>query len=242
MKKRFLIGFLILIFLFLSLVLIIKIKGSSLLRLYIESGIGACSKIPVLCMTPQGPSLDFGVDREFRQTLIPQRFTRLQVSIPKGFDIVQETVKRAYYKRRRFQGNEPIIYILHQEKDFFVNLFPDLKRSGITNDYEFMRRLKSANIENMNGISDAFFVIMKSIFTPDVGNQRDAKMIEFRVADKHGFMIYNLSGEVNYFDCDIFNRTGGYFKLYIKDKGAKLDLGKVMTIISTIEEPDLKKN
>ena len=82
---------------------------------------------------------------------------------------------------------------------------------------------------------------MKSIFTPDVGNQRDAKMIEFRVADKHGFMTYNLSGEKNYFDCDAFNRTGGYFKVYIKDKGANLDLRKVMTIISTIKEPELPK-
>jgi len=39
----------------------------------------------------------------------------------------------------------------------------------------------------------------------------------------------------NYFDCNIINNAGDFFKIYIKDKGASLDLDKVVAIISTAE-------
>jgi hypothetical protein len=239
MKKKILTGLAIFIFLFLPLALIIKIKGASLIRLYIESGIGTCQNIPIICMTPQDQPVHFSVNRDYAEQLIPQKFAKMRISIPKGFSIVQERVKKAYYKKRKFLHEESIMYVVHEENGFFGNLFPDLRKQGITTDYEFIRRLMFARLDNIKGFTDAFFVVFKTIFTPDVGNQHSAKMIEFTAADKNGFINYNVYGPDNYFDCNIFNRTGGYFKLYIKDKGGKLDLDKVITIISTIIEPDL---
>jgi hypothetical protein len=75
---------------------------------------------------------------------------------------------------------------------------------------------------------------MKGIFTPDLGNQKDVKMAQFTVLDKRGFINYNLTGPDHYFDCNIFNTNQDFFKIYIKDKGASLDLDKVLTIISTV--------
>lgn len=239
MKKTTLKALIVLIFLLLALAAIIRFKGSSLLRLYIESGIGTCVKIPILCMAPENTPLSFELNRSYIEELIPHRFPRVKMSIPKGFAIVQERMKKSYYKKRSYQGNEPIIYIVHEEKDFFINLFPDLRKQGVTDDYEFIKRLMFARLDTLKNLTDAFFVVFKSIFTPDVGEQRGVKMIQFMAADKSGFINYSLSEPDNFFDCNLFNQTGGYFKVYIKDKGAKLDLQEVVNIISTLDEPDL---
>jgi len=180
--------------------------------------------------------MDFRVNREFSAGLIPHKFTKVEISIPKGFAIVQERIKKAYYKRRKVVREEPTIYIVHEEKNFFVNLFSDLNKKGIASDYEFMKRMMHARLDGIENFTDAFFVIMKSIFIPNVGNQRKVKMIEFKLADKSGFVNYSMANPENYFDCNVFNRKGGYFKVYIKDINNKLDLDKVMAVISTVEE------
>jgi len=61
---------------------------------------------------------------------------------------------------------------------------------------------------------------MKGIFTPDLGRQENVKMAQFKVASKRGFINYNLGQPDNYFDCNVFNEKGVFFKIYIKDKGA----------------------
>lgn len=89
-------------------------------------------------------------------------------------------------------------------------------------------------------------------------------MTQFRLNGKRGFINYNLGDQsgiasspqpaasvakqsprndgqglyapVNYFDCNIIDDQGGFFKIYIKDDGARLDLNRVLAIISTAEK------
>ena len=132
--KNFLKVLLVLFFLLLSLAAIISLKGSSFLRLYIESGIGTCAKIPIFCMSPEERPIEASVNEEYSRQLIRQKFVKMEISIPKGFTIVQERVKKTYFKKKKFLGPEPTIYVVHEEKDFFVRLFPDLKKHGVTTD------------------------------------------------------------------------------------------------------------
>ena len=76
---------------------------------------------------------------------------------------------------------------------------------------------------------------MKSIFTPDVGNQSTAKMIKFQLNNLKGFINYSMAKPSNYFDCNVSDAAGNFFKLYIKDIGARLDLNNVFAIISTLK-------
>ena len=76
---------------------------------------------------------------------------------------------------------------------------------------------------------------MKSVFTPDIGCQSTAKMIKFQFKDYKGFINYQLCRPDNYFDCNVFDVNGNFFKVYIKDVGAQLDLNKVFAIISTLK-------
>ena len=77
---------------------------------------------------------------------------------------------------------------------------------------------------------------MKGIFTPDLGNPETVKMGQFKLGNLSGFINYNFSKEGNFFDCNIINRRGQFFKVYIKDKAASLDMDKVMMILSTIRK------
>ena len=76
---------------------------------------------------------------------------------------------------------------------------------------------------------------MKSVFTPDIGNQSIAKMIRFELGDKKGFINYTMAKPNNYFDCNVSDVSGNFFKMYIKDIGARLDLNNVFAIISTLK-------
>ena len=93
----------------------------------------------------------------------------------------------------------------------------------------------NATFDKTENISDAFFIIMKSVFTPDIGNQKIAKMIRFKIEDKDGFINYTMTKPDNYFDCNILDTKGNFFKVYIKDIGGRLDLNKVFAIISTVK-------
>lgn len=216
-----------------GILFVAKFSGPSILRLYIESGIGTCSKIPILCTVPEG-NINSSINKEYAAELLPYKFPKMSICIPKGFSIVQQRIKKVYYKKRRPEEDQSIMYVIHEKPDFFINLYPQLRKQGIMDDYEFVKRIIYARITDIKDLTSAFFVIMKGIFTPYLGDQKNVKMAQFTIAGTKGFINYNLTEPNHYFDCNIF--TGkGYFKVYIRDKGASLDLDKVLTIISTVD-------
>jgi len=174
------------------------------------------------------------INSEYLDTLVPHAFPRMSVCAPKGFTLVQELIKQPYYKKRH-PNNKAVIYLLIQEPGAFIKLYPDVKKQGVSNNEEFIRRLIYARLDQVNNITDAFFLIMKSIFTPDVGNQSTAKMIKFQLPDRKGFINYSMAKPNNYFDCNVFDADGNFFRVYIKDIGARLDLNNVFAIISTLK-------
>jgi hypothetical protein len=158
----------------------------------------------------------------------------MSIAIPKGFTLIQELVKKPYYKKRH-PNHKEVIYVLIQEPGAFLRLYPDVRKAGVQDNYEFIRRLEYANLPQVNNITSAFFLIMKSIFTPDIGNQNTAKMIRFEFQDYKGFINYTMALPNNYFDCNVSDSQGNFFKVYIRDIGAKLDLNNVFAIISTLK-------
>ena len=123
--------------------------------------------------------------------------------------------------------------MVYQKPKFFINLFPQVKKQGVENNYDFLTRTMNAKVKDIDNVTDAFFVIMKSIFTPNLGDQKNIKMVQFESLGKKGFITYNLNPEENYFDCDVVSSDDTFVKIYIKDKGRALDLDKVIAIIST---------
>lgn len=233
-KSKRLKYFLIAVFMALGALFVLKFGLPQLLRSYIKSGIGDCEKIPVFCKAPSRSIATFTVDSEYAATLIPHNFPILEAAMPKGFNVVQDEISKVYYKRKKRQGSSPTIYMLIRKGGFFIGLFPHLKKTGVTDDYEFLKRTMNARVEEIKNINDAFFVIMKGIFVPDLGDQSTAVMLEFSIKDKRGFLNYNLGPSENYFDCNVFDREGNYYKIYIKDKKARLSLDNVLTIVSTL--------
>jgi len=234
MKNRLMKWFWIFVVLSALIAFVLKFGLPQLLRSYIQIGIGDCSKIPILCMEPQETQMAITTDKNCVLEFIPHEFPKTKICVPKGFKVVQELIAQPYYKKKKLRNGEPVIYLLHQPAGFFSKLFPQVKAFGINTNYEFMRSLMHARESNINSIEDAFFVILKSIFTPDLGDQRAVKMIQFRFEEGDYFVNYNLSGPVNFFDCSIINKEGEFFKIYIKDTRKELDLNKVFSIISTI--------
>ena len=97
----------------------------------------------------------------------------------------------------------------------------------------------TAQFMNVNNLTDTFFVIMKSVFIPDLGKQKDVRMLRFAMNDRRGFIGYNLGESENYFNCDIINQDDAFFKIYIKDRYKKLDLNNVLAIVSTLGLPNV---
>jgi len=95
-----------------------------------------------------------------------------------------------------------------------------------------------ANLNKVNNITDAFFVIMKSVFTPDIGSQNISRVIKFKLGEKRGFVSYSMAKPNNFFDCNVLDPQGNFFKVYIKDTGGRLDLNNVFAIISTLKAVD----
>jgi len=221
----------------LAIAFVIKFAGPNILRQYISYGIGECKNIPILCMQPDEKLFSPIISPEYLAILVPQKFPKMSISAPKGFTLVQELIKKVYYKKRHV-FNQATIYLLRQEPFAFIKLYPDVQKQGVKDNYEFIRRLMYANLEKTENITDAFFVIMKSVFTPDIGNQSTAKMIRFTINDKSGYINYTMAKPVNYFDCNVLDAQGNFFKVYIKDTGAQLDLNKVYGILSTIKPVD----
>lgn len=207
------------------------------MRAYVSIGIGNCAKIPILCMEPQDTRMDFAVDKDYLQGLIPLKFPKTNIRVPKGFKVVQELISKPYFKKKKSRSQEAVIYLIHQPPGFFIQLFPQVKNFGVRTNAEFMRSLMHARASAIDNIDDAFFVILKSIFTPDLGDQKNLKMIQFKEGNRDYLINYNLAGQVYFFDCTILPEEGDFFKVYIKDINRTLDLNKVFAIISTIS-PD----
>lgn len=236
-------------FLFFS-AFVIKFAGPGILKQYITYGIGNCKDIPVLCRQPEDNIFKPEIDKEYLNSLIPQNFPKMSISVPKGFTLIQELIKKRYYKKRH-ANHKAVIYLLYQEPKAFIKLYPEVEKQGITDNEKFIHRLMHANLNQLNNITDAFFVIMKSIFTPDIGNQNTAKMVKFELNNIKGFINYTMAKPAfvdegkaepirdqltdNYFDCNILDDKGSFFKVYIRDAGARLDLNNVFAIISTLK-------
>lgn len=235
-RKPFGVYLALFIFLALGVLFVARFSGPAFLKMYVEAGTGSCQKIPILCMTPSETIISPEIDNTFIDSSIPYKFPKMCITIPKGFSVVQETIKKVYYKRRQGSRAEKVVYLLHQPPGFFVGLYPPLKRQGVGSDYEFIRRIMYANLNRIKNFTDAFFVIMKGIFTPDLGDQKNVKMVEFEAAGKKGFINYNLANIA--FDCNVISEKGGFFKVYIKDEEASLDLAKVLAIINAIIDVD----
>lgn len=213
----------------------VKLSGPLFLKIYIEQGVGNCKAIPILCMQPR--QIDIAApEKSFIDEMVPFTFSSPAVEIyaPKGFKVVRERMTKVYYKKRSQKYKGDTIYMVYQEKDFFVNLYPQLKRYGIEDDYAFVRRVMYANINTVSTLVDAFFVIIKGIFTPNLGPGSALQMAEFVTPELNGFINYSLYPEENYFDCNVFDKEGRYFKIYIKDKSALLDLKKAFAILSSV--------
>ncbi|KPK97863.1 MAG: hypothetical protein AMJ95_07010 [Omnitrophica WOR_2 bacterium SM23_72] len=235
-KKSFTIKLILFVLLVCAILFVARFSGHAFLKMYVEAGTGSCLKIPILCMMPTETIINPVIDDKFINSLIPYKFPKMNIAIPKGFSVMQETIKKVYYKKKKLSHAEKVVYLLHQPSDFFVGLYPQLKKQGVKDDYEFIRRIMYANLNRIKNVTDAFFVIMKGIFTPDLGDQKNVKMVEFQTQDKRGFINYNLSNTA--FDCNVISEKGGFFKVYIKDKEASLDLAQVLAIINTLVNVD----
>ncbi|MFH1889118.1 MAG: hypothetical protein ABH806_03400 [Candidatus Omnitrophota bacterium] len=239
MKKTVVKYIYISVILILALLFVAKFAGVAILKAYVTTGIGDCRTMPVLCVIPDKEVINMEIDRAHVDELLLYQLPGINISIPRGFTVIKGKVTKVYYKRKRFDADSPVIYLLYQKPKFFVNLYPYLARQGITDNYRFVSRTMYARPENINGITDAFFVIMKAVFTPDIGDQEDIGMVKFNYPDKRGFITYNLTPLENYFDCDVIAADDSFCKVYIKDRKAALGLRDVLTIISTMEISDI---
>ena len=234
MKKRTLKYICIAVVLFLALLFVAKFGGPAILKAYVQTGVGNCRTMPLLCITPEKELVNPEIDKTYLQELLPYTFPGIEISIPKGFIVIKGEITKVYYKKRKYNAKSPVIYLLYQKPKFFINLFPQVKKQGVENNYDFVTRTMNAKVKDIDNITDAFFVIMKTIFTPNLGDQKNIKMVKFESSDKKGFITYNLTSSENYFACDVISSDDAFFKIYIKDKGAKLNLNKVLAIISTL--------
>jgi len=234
MKKRTLKYIYIAVVLSFSLLFVAKFGGPAILKAYVETGIGNCRTLPLLCFAPEKELVNPEIDKTYLSELLPYTFPEIEISIPKGFTVIKGEVTKVYYKKRKYNAKSPVIYLLYQKPKFFINLFPQLKKQGVENNYDFLTRTMNAKVKDIDNVTDVFFVIMKTIFTPNLGDQKNIKMVKFESLDKRGFITYNLNPPENYFDCDVIRSDDTFCKIYIKDKGARLDLDKVLAIISTL--------
>lgn len=243
MKKKIFRNAVIFTALVLLLLLAAKASGRPILRLYIETGIGNCQQNPILCITTQEKITNIPIDEEFISGLTRFVFKKpaLEIHMPKDFKVICGEESRVYFKKIKNRTGDETAYVTYRKPNFFITSFPQVKKDpSIKNDFDFVSRTMNSKLTSVNNLLDAFFVIMKSIFTPDIGDQKNVKIISFRMPDKSGFISYDLTPEGNYFDCNFFNNAGEFFKLYIKDKKATLDLSEVMALISTLKSRTIK--
>lgn len=209
-----------------------------MLRLYVRAGVGTCEKMPILCASPEQQIIIPGINREYTAGLLAYNFPEIAISLPKGFTAVKDDIKKVYYKKYIHKDKGNIAYLFYKKTNYLVSLFPELTKEGITNDFELVKRTMFAKLNDIRTPNDTFFVILKSISMSYLGDMSKVIMRQFALAEKKGFINYNISGPVNYFDCNIIDTKGNFLKIYIQDRDAVLDLDKVLAIISTIKVRD----
>ena len=237
MKERIFKYISIAVVLLIAIAFVAKFGGPAILRAYVEIGMGDCEKLPILCLSPETEITDPPINEGYLAELLKYKFIDMQAHLPTGFSVAKEGVAGIHYRKKQASYGKDkgaIIYLLYEKPDFFISLFPQVKKQGTEDNYEFVARIMYAKTNNINNLTDTFFAIAKTIFTPNLGDQKNIKMVKFTINDKRGFITYNLSALENYFDCNIIDRQGDFFKIYIKDKSAALDLNKVLTIVSTV--------
>ncbi|MCU0665904.1 MAG: hypothetical protein MUF05_02265 [Candidatus Omnitrophica bacterium] len=224
-----------LIFIGLSGWFIAIFAGPKLLQMYVRAGLGNGKDQPVFSMSIEGKIQAPVPNQSYIDQLKQFQVENVKISVPKEFTVVKQTSTKRYYKKWHKPENKAIIYVVHQPKDFFIRLYPEVKKDAVVNDYQFIRRTMQAKISEVKNLHDAFFLIIKTIFTPDVGEQENLKIMEFASAGKKGFVTYNLSKKGGYFNFNFIGEKADYFGVYIKDIPPTLDLNKALDIISTIE-------
>jgi hypothetical protein len=218
-----------------ALLFIAKFGGPSILKLYVQAGISHPENQAIFSLTPEPQIKRLVKDETYLAELKHYRLPQITISLPKEMKAVQGETTKYYYKRRPWRTSGSVAYLLYEKPNFFTGLFPQLSRQGIINDLEFLNRTMHARLEDIKTITDAFFVVMKGIFTPDLGDQKRLKIIKFSCEGKNGFISVNSGGKINYFDCNFFDPEGNFFKVCIRDVSSTLDLNKVCTIISTVK-------
>jgi len=218
----------------LALAFVVKFGTPGLLKFYVQTGIGDCRSIPILCMAPAIYIANPKISDDFLNDSTPYVSDNLSVSVPKGFTVVEEILSKPFYKKYKHRDKGNVVYVLRKDKDFFVGLYPQLKHAGVKDDYEFIKRVMYARINEIRDITDTFFVIMKGVFIPDLGDQLKVKMVSFQMQGVNGFINYNLGEKERLFDCDIIGKDGSFYKLYIKDRDLKLGLEEVAGIIFSL--------
>ena len=213
----------------------VKFASPSMLKAYIATGTGNCQTSPIFCMQPGNEIIEARGNKEYLEQLTVFKFDDIQVRMPKDFVVVHERVQKVYYKKIKHKKCGSSAFLLNQPPDYFIHLFPQAASRGVKTDYEFLDRTMCANLNNIKDSTDAFFVIVKGIFIPDVGNQKTVTMIRFKLGAWKGFMNYNLTPAGNYFDCNIITDKNAFLKVYIKDVGKELDLDKVFAILSSLK-------
>ena len=230
-----------LVFILLGGFFVVRFGWPLLLRGYIQVGIGDCQKIPILCAVPVEQIKDPAVKNEYLgdmvcfRIMLPKGEPGLEINMPKDFTVVKQMVSKGYFKKFKFRGKGSVAYMLYRAPGYFVNLYPQLKTQGIMDDHTFLRRTMYAREGDVQDIVDAFFVIMKTVFTPGLGDWKALKMAQFTSRDKEGFISYNFTPQAHYFDCNMFDSKGDFLKLYIKDKQAKMGLDELFAILSTFK-------
>ncbi|MCX5713120.1 MAG: hypothetical protein NTY47_08735 [Candidatus Omnitrophica bacterium] len=232
-RKRILIA----IVLILGALFVGKFAGPRLLQLYIRSGMGDCKDLPITCMAPSVELDNPYFSKAKLQDFTYFKFKNIEISLPKGFSVVRGQIKKHFYKKRIVPEGRQTIYLLYQRPDFFVDLFPIARKHGVLNDYEFVRRTMYARTQEIENITDTFFVVMKGVFTPYLGEQQNLTMLKVRIGNKRGFINFDLSSQANYYDCTIVDDNKDFFKIYIKDTNRVLSLEDVLAIISTVGKP-----
>ncbi|MCX5715907.1 MAG: hypothetical protein NTV07_03420 [Candidatus Omnitrophica bacterium] len=236
MKNKFARYILIAIVLAPMVIFVAKFGEPSILKTYVRAGMAHSQNLAIFSLEPEPENYNLSVDETFLNKLKRYRLPQMDILLPKNIKAVEGETSITYYKKKPGRSYKPIAYLLYEKPGFFMDLFPHLKKQGITNDHDFLSRTMAAKIDDIKTVTDAFFVIMKGVFTPDMEEQKNLKMIKFSCDGKDGFISYNMDGKTNYFDCNFFDRAGNFFKVYIKDPSASLDLNKICTIISTAKK------
>lgn len=235
MRNKIKDNILIACFVGLGILFVIRFGGPAILRMYIEAGLGNCQKTPILCVKPQREIINPVINEKYLFGLPYSELGGVQICTPKEFKLVKQRITKIY-KEEALKTGGPTIYLLYEQPDFFVNLFRQSRKYGINNDYDLISRVMNVNLKEIDNLTGAFFAIMKGIFTPNLGDQSNVKIVKVITLKFKGFISYNFGAKENYFDCNIFDKEGNYFKLYIKDVEKMLDMNKVLAILYSIKK------